>query len=75
LSKAAVVKGHVSDMELSNNSDSEENDMTNEFREVDHEYDQVEVQEEVAIHETLKLARKRNKRSLQSKSNDASETN
>ncbi|KAJ8439652.1 hypothetical protein Cgig2_021664 [Carnegiea gigantea] len=64
LSKAAVQKGHVSDVELSYSSDSEENDPTYECEEVDHDDELIEAKEEVVIHETVKPAQKRNKQSL-----------
>jgi len=54
-------------VELSNGSNSEENDLTYECEEVYHDDDQIEVKEEVAIHETVKPTQKRNKHSLQSK--------
>ncbi|KAJ8430762.1 hypothetical protein Cgig2_009067 [Carnegiea gigantea] len=66
-----VRKGHVSDVEPSNSSDSEENDPTYECEEVNHENEQIEVKEEVAICQPIKAARKRNKPSLQSKGNGA----
>ena len=47
------MKGHVSDMELFNSPDSEENDMTYEYKEVNHDDDQIEAEEEVVIHETV----------------------
>ncbi|KAJ8445639.1 hypothetical protein Cgig2_018580 [Carnegiea gigantea] len=58
LSNAAVWKGHVSDVEPSNSSNSEENDPT---------YECEEAKEEVAIHQPIKVARKRNKPLSQSK--------
>jgi len=64
LLKAVVQKGHVSNVELSNSSDSEENDPTYEYEEISHENDQIEAKEEVAIHKTVKAAPKRNKPSL-----------
>ncbi|KAJ8426240.1 hypothetical protein Cgig2_018525 [Carnegiea gigantea] len=61
LSKAAVVKGDVSDTKLSNSLDSEENDPAYEYKEVNHDDDQIEAEEKVAIHETVKPACKKNK--------------
>ncbi|KAJ8436153.1 hypothetical protein Cgig2_029765 [Carnegiea gigantea] len=47
LSNTAVQEGHTSDVEPSNNSDSEVNDPTCECKEVDHENEGIEVKEEV----------------------------
>ncbi|KAJ8423413.1 LOW QUALITY PROTEIN: hypothetical protein Cgig2_020950 [Carnegiea gigantea] len=53
LSNVVVRKGHVSDVEPSYSSDSEENNPTYEHEEVDHENDQREAKEEVTIHEPI----------------------
>ncbi|KAJ8426826.1 LOW QUALITY PROTEIN: hypothetical protein Cgig2_022607 [Carnegiea gigantea] len=49
LSNAAVQKGHISDVEPFNSLDSEENDLTYECEEVDHENKLIKAKEEVAI--------------------------
>ncbi|KAJ8425598.1 hypothetical protein Cgig2_008576 [Carnegiea gigantea] len=51
LLKAAVQKGHVSNMELFNSSDLEENDLTYECKEVDHDDNQREGKEEATIYQ------------------------
>ncbi|KAJ8442716.1 hypothetical protein Cgig2_011636 [Carnegiea gigantea] len=56
LSNAAVRKGHVSDVEPSNNSDSKDNDLTYECEEVNNENEHVEVKEELAIRQPLNEA-------------------
>ncbi|KAJ8420268.1 hypothetical protein Cgig2_004593 [Carnegiea gigantea] len=71
LSEVAVQKGHLSDIELSNSSNSKENHLTYECEEVDHDNDQIKAKEEVAIHEIVKAAQKRSKPSLQSKGDGA----
>jgi len=71
LSNAAVRKGHVSNVEPSNSSDSEENDPTYEHEKVDNENEQIEVKEEVVIRRHVKAAQKKNKPLLQSKGNSA----
>jgi len=58
-------------MELSNSSNSGENYPTYECKEVDPDNDQPKVKEEVAIRETVKATRKRNKPSLHSKGDGA----
>ncbi|KAJ8420848.1 hypothetical protein Cgig2_023137 [Carnegiea gigantea] len=62
-------KGYVSNVELSNNFDAEENDLAYERKHIDHDDGQIEAEEEVAIYETVKPAQKRSKHSLQSKGN------
>ena len=49
-------KGHISDVEPSNSSDSEENDLTYECEEVNHENYQIEVKEKVIIRQPVKAA-------------------
>ncbi|KAJ8432172.1 hypothetical protein Cgig2_029013 [Carnegiea gigantea] len=71
LSKVALQKVHVSNVEFSYNSDSEENDPTYECKEANHNDGQIEAKEKVAIHKSVKPARKKNKHSLQSKGDGA----
>jgi len=56
LSIVAMQKGHISDVEPSNSSDSEENDLTYECEEVNHENYQIEVKEKVIIRQPVKAA-------------------
>ncbi|KAJ8421683.1 LOW QUALITY PROTEIN: hypothetical protein Cgig2_008641 [Carnegiea gigantea] len=60
----------VEDNKESDNSDLEENDLTYECEEVDHENEHIEAKEEVAIRQPVKAARKSNKPLLQSKTED-----
>ncbi|KAJ8425378.1 hypothetical protein Cgig2_011762 [Carnegiea gigantea] len=65
-SKAVVQKAHVFDVELSDSSNSEENDPTYEYKEVNHDERWREGKEDATIHQTVKAAPKRNKSSLKS---------
>ncbi|KAJ8419743.1 hypothetical protein Cgig2_027325 [Carnegiea gigantea] len=71
LSNTKVRNGHVSDAERSNNSDLEENDLTYECEEVDHDDQYIEAKEEAAICQPVKGARKRNKPLSRSKGDSA----